>query len=620
MDNLQIEREAISKVQTRINLTKYLSSYLDDNDKTPSWDGFVYIYGSENKTKDNLTGRLPAQVKGHESNNFSDNKISFSIEIAHLRNYLNDIGAVLFVVYLSPNKEQTDFNYKIYYAELTPIRISALISECPVIQQKVSVHLKVLPSNPDDFASLILNCFHNCKRQSSFAGAKLPTIKELDEKGLIESIQFFVSGYGDEYKNIHGFLKLDTPLYVRIKGAAIPQPVKFEGEMVHKVVSTVVHNTVSSEGNVFYTEYKVVESLDESVVKIGHGFTMTVKNNTPGCKVNFKASHMLREFVDDAPFMIAFIRSKQFMINDMLLDFTKDDFESCNINLEAFIKEFTTLQRYVEMMDKQGCTDDVDFSVLTDEDWRNLERLAQATLEGKPVYGLQNDMAFAMAMSVGPLKFGVGLTHVDGEKGVYNLCHIQDCKDIVFSPPDHNEVFPVPLCAIFKPDDYVALSNIKYDQILPAIRDFPVNEHTYGVANDIMLRMVLAADKTEGKKRDTLLNTAMGIAEWLITIPNDIWDTRIATLNRLQIIIRKRALSEEERGVLFGLIASSPDREDVLFAANALLGKKDIAKKYFYSFPQATQDELMQYPIYHFIGQETDAKDKMKEHEQDDDV
>ena len=286
----------------------------------------------------------------------------------------------------------------------------------------------------------------------------------------------------------------------------------------------------------------------------------------------------------------------------MLLTISKDpSFESCNINLEAFIKDFEKLQRYVKMMDKQGCQDDIDYSVLTDEDWRNMERLAQATLDGKPVYGLQNDLTFAMAMSVGPLKFGVGLTHVDGEDGAYTLCHIQDCKDVVFSPPDHSEVFPVPICAIFKPDDYVALSNIKYEAILPAIKDFPVNEHTYGVANDIMLRMVMAADKTEGNKKHTLLNTALEIADWLITIPDDIWDVRIATLNRLQILIRQRALSEEERGVLYGMIASSPDRKDVLFAANALLGKKDAAKTYFDSFPSTTQDELMQYPIYHFI-------------------
>ncbi len=602
MDSLQIEREAISKVQTRINLTKYLSSYLDSNDKTPSWDGFVYIYSNEKKTKDNLTGRLPAQVKGHETNDFSKNEISYSIEIAHLRNYLNDAGAILFVVYLSPNAEHTDINYKIYYAELTPIRISALISECPVIQQSVTLHLKALPSNPDDFASLILNCFHNCKRQTSFAGIELPTIKELEEKGLIDEIQFFVSGYGEEYKSIHGFLKLDTPLYVRIKGAAIPQPVKFEGEMVHKVVSTVVPNTVSSEGIVFYTQYKVVESLEESVVHIGHGFTMTIRNDTPGCKVNFKASHMIRKFVDDAPFMISFIRSKQFKINDMLLDFTQDDFESCNISLEAFIKDYELLQRYVKMMDIQGCQDDVDYSAFSNEDWRNMERLAQATLEGKPVYGLQNDMAFAMAMSVGSLKFGVGLTRVDGEDGVYNLCHIQDCQDVVFSPPDHSEVFPVPICAIFKPDDYVALSNIKYERILPTIKNFPVNEHTYAVANDIMLRMIMAADKLEGKKRSILLNTALEIAEWLMTIPDDVWDVRIATLNRLQILIRQRTLSDEERGVLYGMIASSPERKDVLFAANALLGKKEIAKKHFDFFPRATQDELMQYPIYHFIA------------------
>ena len=63
MDNQAIEQTAIHAVQDRVNLTKHLSSFLDSNDKTPSWDGFIYIYKNEKKSKDNLTGRLPAQIK-----------------------------------------------------------------------------------------------------------------------------------------------------------------------------------------------------------------------------------------------------------------------------------------------------------------------------------------------------------------------------------------------------------------------------------------------------------------------------------------------------------------------------------------------------------------------------
>ena len=311
MDRQAIEQTAVNAVEDRVNLTRFLSSYLDNNDKTPSWDGTIYIFKSDKKTKDNLTGTIPVQIKGHEDKDFSKNIISYSIEIADLRIYLNDGGAILFVVYVTPNEDQTDFLKKIYYSELFPVKINALIQECPVIQQRVTVHLKTVPTKPDDFASMILNCYLNCKRQASFAGAKLSTVKELAEHGVLESIQVFVSGYGDEYKGYQGFLKLDTPLYVKIKGSAIPQPLQYQGEMTYKTVAYDVFRGVLSMGIVFYKKYRVVETLEESVIHIGYGITLTLFKTHQGGRFNFKASHMLREFVSDAPFMIAFAQTRQ---------------------------------------------------------------------------------------------------------------------------------------------------------------------------------------------------------------------------------------------------------------------------------------------------------------------
>ena len=601
MDRQAIEQTALHAVEDRVNLTKFLSSFLDSNDKTPTWDGSIYIFHSDKKTKDNLTGRLPAQIKGHEDKDFSKDSISYSIEIADLRNYLNDGGAVLFVVYVTPNDDLTAFLSKVYFTELTPVKISSLISKCPIIQQHLSLHLKQAPTKPEDFASMVLNCYLNCKRQSSFAGVELPSVAELQEQGILESIQMFVSGYGAEYQNIHAFLKIDTPLYVRIKGSAIPQPLKYEGEMLEKTIAFDLDHEVISNGIVFYKRYRVVETLKQSTIHIGSGITITFKHGQQGCKFNYKAPHMMRQFVNDAPFMIAFARTKTFMIDDIPFDFSQCDIEPGNFSIEALESDYSRLSRYVKMLDEQGCPDDLDYTKLSNEDWRNLERLAQATLDNKPVYGLRDDCAPIMAMDVGPLKFAVGLTHIDGESGAYTLCHVQECKDIIWCSPDHSEATPVPIAAIFKPDDYIELSNIRFDQILPAIQAFPVNTHTYGIANQIMLNMIMAADHAQGARKKTLLQTALGIADWLSSMPDEVWEKDIATLNRLQIIIRERVLTEEERACLYVMTMKPNSREDILFAAYALLGKKDDATRHFTALPLSTQEELKHFPIYYFL-------------------
>ena len=93
----------------------------------------------------------------------------------------------------------------------------------------------------------------------------------------------------------------------------------------------------------------------------------------------------------------------------------------------------------------------------------------------------------------------------------------------------------------------------------------------------------------------------MEIAEWLLSLPSDIWEKRIAVINKLQITARQRELCDEERGVLYAMIAISNDRRDILFAANALLGKREDAHQHFMLLPKAVQAELCNYPIYRFL-------------------
>ena len=45
-------------------MSDFLDQFITDNDKEPSWDGFVYIYGERSKEKSKLKGRMPVQVKG----------------------------------------------------------------------------------------------------------------------------------------------------------------------------------------------------------------------------------------------------------------------------------------------------------------------------------------------------------------------------------------------------------------------------------------------------------------------------------------------------------------------------------------------------------------------------
>lgn len=51
MNKKDIEVLAVNAVRESIAVCDYMEPYLNDNDKTPSWDGDIYIYDSREEEK-----------------------------------------------------------------------------------------------------------------------------------------------------------------------------------------------------------------------------------------------------------------------------------------------------------------------------------------------------------------------------------------------------------------------------------------------------------------------------------------------------------------------------------------------------------------------------------------
>ena len=194
MDKASIEKFAVNAVEDIVNSSDHLSSFIADNDKEPSWDGFIYVYNSPTKKKSELNGRLPVQVKGSEKNDHSKTEISFSMELSDLTNYLNDGGIILFVVYVG--KMATGIKKTVYYIELPPVKLSHLMSGLAPQQKTLSLQLKKLPSNAETVASIVLNCLNHCRSQKSFANHPFPSLEQLEQEGLVEGLSTTVSGFG----------------------------------------------------------------------------------------------------------------------------------------------------------------------------------------------------------------------------------------------------------------------------------------------------------------------------------------------------------------------------------------------------------------------------------------
>ena len=124
MDSNAIENISVSKLKMVLMLNDYLSPFINEGDKEPSWDGNIYLYNKKGKKKKDIKGRVSIQVKGEEKSITKKNEIKYPVSVVDLRNYLSDGGVIYFVVYVDKQG-----NSKIYYCAMEPLRIQDFLKE-----------------------------------------------------------------------------------------------------------------------------------------------------------------------------------------------------------------------------------------------------------------------------------------------------------------------------------------------------------------------------------------------------------------------------------------------------------------------------------------------------------
>ncbi len=585
-----IETLSVNAVRDSIMMTDHLDQFIPDNDKEPFWDGAIYIYENKNHTKENFRGRMPVQVKGTENEDFSKDEISFPISTTDLRGYLADGGAIYFVVYIGSR----GLRRKIYYVELTPIRIRIILEEAKN-QGTKNVKLKAFPDGNDKKSTIFLNCLQNCKKQSSFSEAHLFSLEELQEQGLLENITIPLAGVGIKNDLQTALVSNDVYIYANIKGSTIPQPLKIlpKDMQTHEEVDALV----TIDGKVFYNKLRIVKNSEKIKYVFGSSLTLTANQESTGIKISYKNSDDIRVVSTDLDFMLTYIDKGYFEINGQKcpFDYENADYSKFNIDEQRNILSFA--QKAVAVLDILGCKKKLSMKSLGDEDCRNLYRLYDALVENKPVKGLKEDLPCVCAMKVGNLNFVIVLHHIEGEQGTYNIDDFFGAKLVATYQGHNGERLPMSQYAILKSEDFLRADNLKCELFLPSFKDIERHEETFVRANWFLLDLLLAYDKSENKN---ILNAAYEFAEWILTDSNDSMPLNIKTLNMLQVVKRMRAFAEEEIKTLYQITADKNVTNAVAVGSYLLLEQQIPAEMFFSKMEATEQQEFMKYPIYHF--------------------
>ena len=79
----EIEELSVGAIRKLIMNSSKLDSDIPTNDKSPSWDGEIFLYNEhKSKGKGDIKRRIPVQVKGTKVKKFSNNTSNYSFEVS----------------------------------------------------------------------------------------------------------------------------------------------------------------------------------------------------------------------------------------------------------------------------------------------------------------------------------------------------------------------------------------------------------------------------------------------------------------------------------------------------------------------------------------------------------
>ena len=592
MNNRKIETLAISAVKDSIFCTDILEAYISDNDKTPSLDGYIYVYKSKSKEKDNIDGSVPVQVKGESKNDLSAKAISFSSEISDLRHYLYNGGAIFFVVRIHKEDHR---KRKIYYETLTPVKLQNYLKNTEGKKRK-KINLKEFPSDKNDQISIVTNFLDHSRKQTSFVGSFISLDEILSAKSP-QNLTVFATGYGHNTMDsmFSTLKKTESYAYVINEGTGVAIPI--DTPITFQAIEQEVKDTISVGDKYYYDRYLRVYSEEGIMLKIGDSLSLLMfkKNKNTFLKVDVCLSKYLRKATSDMAFIIDAFTNKRLNLGavELKLDLGEEGFLDF---IQKTEKQLTVYHKAIEMLDVLNVREDLNLDELTIDEQRNLEVLVKAFADKEKIMNLDKNTQTSV-LNIRLSNIVLKLIVNKEKDGVYTIEDFFSSRTLVsYKDEDGKYLITSPYSALSK-DEYHVVSNIDYDAILESYKNLVVhNTNIFERATIDLLNMLLAYDEKPNKE---LLIATKNIAHWIFTEGNS--DERnVYVLNYLQIIKRERILDKNEKKQLVEISEKANANREEKIGAYLLLDNQVSAEVHFEELDIEQQNIFREYPIYKF--------------------
>lgn len=581
-----IEELATGAVKRYFNTCDSISPQIQENDKTPDWDGELNLYKHKKDVRKNYLGSLQVQVKGKKVSKFKD-KETFPVETIFLKNARNE-GFVFFVVEVMSNEES-----KIFYKKMAPIEIRGVLAGIEEQQKTKNMPFEALSMDKSWVEAELKAFWSDCIKQKSFA-SKTPFSFEDIKNANDYQWGFTFQGKKDNLlKDFLGGFK--SFLYLKTKeGAEIPI-----GNGLMNIVLPEL--TVKKEENVYVgkdivaTNYILTYTKESVSYKLENLFLLKSEQKPPSTK-RINTLEILANTTDE--------QIKAYEVYKRLIEYGSIKFGDTEITINASNKngflstinrQLSNLSIHQAVLKVLNIKTPINYEEFTEKDDYSMHQLYKALIEHKAI-GLTNPQNM---FKISIANINVLLVCQSDNSGKYYI-------DNAFTSPieviQNNDVTPfrVPIFSFIEQKGYVLFDNIPYDRIIEEYSECNLKDSRVLIqANLDLLQMLKAYDELKQKgqieKSKYTIEAAQSLSEWLLENESDNSKIVLHQLNSLQITKRLRTFTDEELNLLHQLSLNSSN--EVKAGAYLLLDKLEVAKFIIEQFPKDEQMRFMEFPI-----------------------
>ena len=575
-----IEILATSIVKQQISLCERLKANITEGDRGISIDGYVTIFKSGHKKKENVIGKVDVQVKGHETENLIE--LTYPIDTSDLTVYLKYGGCIFFVVAIDKKN-----NSKIFYKTLSPEFIK--INRTKIQEQKtISIKFDIFPIEVNEIENLFLNVYKDFEKQHSFKNLKPLQISDIKKCGIIQISRYSFDNKG--VNNINDFLLSEgNTFYYKVDEFAIEQPISGFNKISQ--ISYTDNFPIYINDKKYYDGCKRIIEKGKMTIKIGKSLSLVFEDKKSNIlEYNFKSTNYICDFIKDSEFIIDLFKYKHFSI-----EFSKNNKKTIPFNAifpldyEKLIEQYNYIKRIYNSLNTLDFNINFDLSELNNGDYMLLENLCESINNNVAISFNNYEYSPVQIFNFSKYKVLAFVDKVDNNK--YLIKNISNINREFVCEINNNKV-KTTVYDLFDIKTLSEICNLNYVDIFNRLLE--IND--FDQMNDFSVNLIASFDINSNKE---YLFLARKILNWILNFDLTAAQYHFIKLNLIQIKLRlNESLTSDDIDYLNSIIYNDNNELFIRVGATLLINNKRKFEELFEMMDFDKKESLVKMPIY----------------------